>query len=267
MSNQNPRTRIALVLDRSGSMGDDPANPNRRQETIDGYNNQIREIRANANSQEIFVNLFTFNHDVFEHLINQPADKLEEATLESYQPDGWTAWYDGMSHAIDTLIEQGADDPDCAFLVIVISDGQNNRSKYATAASLNSKIAECKATGRWTFTFMGCDETYIKEVAKSVGLDMGNVALWSNKNAGDTRNANIKMRVATSGYFQERRKGFMSVDNYMNKNSRDYGDFTEKVTAAEIAAVNLSDSVLSTPLSSADVFSHGNKVEVRSNGG
>ena len=59
--NKNPKTHVAIVLDKSGSMGDT------KDATISGYNEHVQQLKKNAqDGQEILVSLVTFNGEVFE---------------------------------------------------------------------------------------------------------------------------------------------------------------------------------------------------------
>lgn len=209
-----PLTRIAIVLDKSGSMGNDHQNPNRTKETVEGYNRQIREIVANGQNQDIKVSLFTFNGQVYEHLIDVDAKEMQEATIESYVPNGMTAWYDGLGYAIEKLQDLGKENPECSYLVITISDGQENSSHHYNANKLKSKIEECKATGMWTFTFMGCSDSDIKEFRETSGATNTSGLQWSNKNAGDTEKAMRYASAKLGDYLEKRCSGVTQDEDY-----------------------------------------------------
>ena len=206
-------TRIAIVLDKSGSMGNDHQNPTRTSETVEGYNKQIREIVSNSNSQDIKLSLFTFNQTVYEHLIDVDAKELTEATVESYNPSGWTAWYDGLGYAIEKLEELGKNDPECSYLVITISDGQENHSTHFNSNTLRKKIDACKATKKWTFSFMGCNDSDIKEFNETSGTRTS--FQWSNAKSGDTEKSMRYASAKLGDYLnKQRQEGVLADEDY-----------------------------------------------------
>lgn len=209
-----PSTRVAIILDKSSSMGNDHSNPTRVKETVEGYNKQIREIVANAKEQDVKVSLFTFNEQVYEHLIDVPGQEMVEATVESYTPGGWTAWYDGLGYAIEKMQDLGKEDPECSFLIITISDGQENKSSHYNANTLRAKIDECKATNHWTFTFMGCSDSDIKEFRETAGVGAANAVQWSNKSSGDTEKAMRYASAKLGTYFDKRARGTTNDEDY-----------------------------------------------------
>ena len=266
-----PLTRIAIVLDKSGSMGNDHGNPTRVAETVEGYNKQIREIVSNAQSQDIKVSLFTFNQTVYEHIIDADAKELTEASVESYQPNGWTAWYDGLGYSIDKLKDLGKNDPECSYLVITISDGQENHSTHYNSNTLRQKIDECKATGKWIFSFMGCSDSDIKEFRETTG-SKGSFQ-WSNKQSGETSKSMRYASAKLGDYLDNRSKGIdMKDEDYWlpvgafgpmgpsgcTGSTASYGDAGVSLNCASVD-IQLTSYVDKAELASTDsTFSKGN---------
>ena len=120
------KTHVAIILDRSGSMS------SQRNKTVDGYNEQVQQMKENAQDQDITCSLITFNGNVVEHFWKQSADQLEESNYESYVPSGMTALYDALGYVIDKMMAEDDGDEDTAYLFTVISDGGENSSSDAT---------------------------------------------------------------------------------------------------------------------------------------
>jgi uncharacterized protein YegL len=216
------KTHVAIVLDRSGSMAAT------KDKTIIGYNEQVQQLKMNAKEQDILVSLVTFNGDVVEHLWNVPADQLQEASSEDYTPEGATAMRDAVGYTVKKLLDTtNPNEDNVAYLVIIISDGETNKDIHYSVASLKEMIESCQKTGKWTFTYMGCSENYLKEVSHQTGVPLSNMAVWSNS-TGDQALKAMKMSTARSaGYFACRSQGMTSVNNYMNDEVGAVADFTK----------------------------------------
>ena len=178
MSDKKIKTFVAIILDRSGSMY------NISEEAVEGYNSHVRKLKENTEDQDVEMCLVTFNSNVYEHYWLENAKNVDIAHQADYNPDGTTAMLDAMGYTIEKLEE--STDPkneNNAYLVITISDGKENASKHVERPWLASKIAELQATKRWTFTFMGCDDRYLKEVAASTNIPYANCAKYSTEKA------------------------------------------------------------------------------------
>jgi uncharacterized protein YegL len=215
------KTYVALVLDQSGSMSAT------KEDAVKGYNEQIQQMKINAKDQEIFCSLVTFNGDVFEHLWCEPAEKLTEASGDDYKCEGSTAMRDAVGYTIDKLRKTTDDKEDVAYLVIIVSDGDENASKHFSVEALRELKDSVDKTGKWTFTYMGCDEKYLKKVAQEMNIPISNVARWSNSSAelagfGQHQNA-VKM----GGYYRNRAKGMTAQACVHSGDALKMADYTE----------------------------------------
>ena len=178
MMEKKPKTRMAVILDKSGSMA------TTKSQAVEGLNEQIQQAREHAKEHDLRCSLVTFNGEVFEHLWDVPAEKLIEAKPEDYNPNGSTAWLDAVGYTIQKLLStEGPEDAETAYLVYVISDGQTNADMHYNGEALKELIEGCMATKRWTITYMGHNARYLQEVARQTGVPLTNCAAWSNKSA------------------------------------------------------------------------------------
>jgi uncharacterized protein YegL len=215
------KTYVAIVLDKSGSMA------STKEKTIVGYNEQVQQLKVNAKDQEILVSLVTFNGEVYEHMWNESAEKLSEATAEDYMPHGGTAMRDAQGYTIKRLQETtDPNEKDVAYLVIVISDGETLNDKHFSKPQLRELIDGCQATGRWTFTYLGCSENYLKEMAHETGIPVSNMAVWDNSRDDTALRGMRQTAIRSSGYFAARAKGATAVCNYMSDDLDSVADFT-----------------------------------------
>lgn len=232
-----PKTYVAIILDQSGSMCDT------KEEAVRGYNEQVQQMKLNSKEQDIFCSLITFNGEVFEHLWCEPAEKLTEASPEDYVTEGSTAMRDAIGYAIDKLKKTTNDKEDVAYLVVVISDGVENASRHFTKGSLRA-LRNSVNKEKWTFTYMGCDDETLQQVAEELDIPISNVAKWSNHTkelAGHGQHMNaVKMR----GYYGNRAKGMTAQACVMSDDCTKLADFTADVEPADESACGIDAAML-----------------------
>jgi Mg-chelatase subunit ChlD len=203
-------TRVALVVDRSGSMG------NVRGEALNGLNEQLDVLaRTATQGGETFVTYVLFNDLVQTVFKNRSALEIARITSADYVPGGLTAMYDGIGTAINELIAQTGDDEDVAYLVVVISDGQNNVNNEFNSDSIAKRVRELQGKGNWTFTMMLSNVDL--SVAKGLGLDAGSISAYTSTTLG-TQKAFSNIAASTDNYMQNTRgRGMLrSVAFYNN---------------------------------------------------
>jgi uncharacterized protein YegL len=207
-----PKTHVAIVLDKSGSMA------STKDAAIRGYNEQVQQLKENAkNGQEILVSLVTFNGDVFEHLWDVPAEKLQEANHESYQPLGSTAMRDAVGFTVKKLLDTtDPNEENVAYLMIIISDGETNADHHYAPNALRELIQSCQSSGKWTFTYLGCSQEYLNEVAAQTSIPVSNMGSWSNETKGAALGGIKAAAYRSGGYFSDRSKGITSKMDYMS---------------------------------------------------
>lgn len=208
----NKRTRIALVLDKSGSMS------SVRNEAITGFNEAIDEIiAAGDNGGDTTVSLFTFNHDVDTEFLHRRVEQIERLTNSTYCPCGSTALRDAVGEAIKSIQAVDDLDGDAAALVIVVTDGYENASKVWSQNDLAEKIQELEDTEKWTFTFM-CANIDPKRIEQEFNVQPGNVATFVSSSQG-MREMSVTLDGGISTYMTSRVEGntqtrrFYSEDN------------------------------------------------------
>jgi len=212
---------VAIVLDRSGSMS------SIRDEVIGAANDQIKTIQKEAENVNTDISFFTFSTKADDPVfVDQPVEKMELLTKESYVPDGLTAMLDGVGKAVAHLEQtKDANDPGTAFLVIIVSDGMENNSKEYNWESLASKIKPIQDTKRWTFSYLGANQD-LGKVSKDLNISSKNVMAFTccandiNRVSGDTSRgiSSYYKRVKSAGTKAGVAEGFFA-DNLENKNN------------------------------------------------
>ena len=79
-------------------------------------------------------------------------------TLSDFKPGGLTALFDGIGRSIDTIrlkYEQLIHEDKVSVVMVIITDGGENASKFYTKLAISEKIKLLEETGKWTFTFIG----------------------------------------------------------------------------------------------------------------
>ncbi len=96
---------------------------------------------------------------------------------------------------------------------MVISDGYENSSKHFSIPQLRELVDSVQKTKDWTISYMGCDENYLKEVAKQTGVALANMAVWSNKNVALHDQATKAQAVKLGNFYKGRARGMKATDN------------------------------------------------------
>ena len=174
-------TRVALVLDRSSSMGII------REGARSAFNeciDRVAEEAAKGNGATL--TLVTFNQEVEVHLENAPASEARKLEKKDYTPSGATALFDAVGQAIVTLRDAGPLAPEDAALVLVVTDGEENSSRKITQKHLAKSMNKLEKTGAWTFSFM-CANVDIRDLSNRLGLRESAMLSWTASEAGVER--------------------------------------------------------------------------------
>lgn len=108
-------------------------------------------------------------------IVNIDVDKLP--TLTRYVADGSaTPLFDSIGELIEILEKQDTGYLSDTFLVMAITDGEENASQVWNAAKLTKKIQALQATDRWTFVFR-CPQGYKRNFTR-LGIPDGNILEW-----------------------------------------------------------------------------------------
>lgn len=164
------KTAIFFILDETGSMA------SVRDSVISGYNEFISGLKKDKERLNDTLTLVKFNlldnnvffgipvesnsgiRKVFE---NKKIADLDPFTRDDYDPNFITPLYDAIGitlKAVD-LENLGADRALCA----IYTDGLENASKEFKRDDIFKLIESLKATGKWTFVFMGANQdSYIE---------------------------------------------------------------------------------------------------------
>jgi hypothetical protein len=143
---------VGFVADHSGSMS------NVRSQAMNDFNENIDIIQQKNEEldQETFVSVNRCGiKSSGNDFLYRTVDVSEIKTLNRYDCVGNTPLWDSIGDLIDDLkfaTRHNIND-DVSYLIMVLTDGDENASRKWSAFSLKKEIRDLTNTGRWTFVF------------------------------------------------------------------------------------------------------------------
>lgn len=218
------KTYIALVLDQSGSM------ETMKQAVIDEFNKQLKVIQAMVDAtMEVVLSLVTFDFKHEAVIWNKSVNDINPLLDETYKPNGGTALNDAVGWTIKELQKvPDANSPDVAFLVTIISDGEENASREISATTLAEMIQDMQKLGNWTFTYIGANQD-LSKVTAQMNIPAGNVMAFAASAGGYTAMSASNIR-STDSYLKDRLSGKKMKSNFYT-DTTDAEEQDDKTTA------------------------------------
>lgn len=210
---------VAIVLDASSSMGGlvHPV-----EKVLD---QQIEFLRGLSQSfdQDTRASIYTFGSRGDINCIEYDRDVLRMKSLKGkYRPYGNTALIDATLKAIDDLQKTPTLYGQHAFLIYVITDGEENNS-YADGNALSAKIKSLDE--KWSIAVLVPNQNG-RILAQRFGFDSSNIEVWSTTEKG-IEEVGLKLQASAQNYMSVR-----STGQYMTQ-----GLFTPSVDDLSTAAV------------------------------
>lgn len=196
---QNYINHIVLVLDESGSM-----HPH-RSELVKVADAQIKHLadRSQHLDQETRVTIYTFSNTV--RCIIYDKDVLRLPSIaQYYNPNGGTALIDATMQAVDDLAMTPEKYGDHAFLMYVLSDGEENSSRAFRAVHLAERLK--RLPDHWTVAALVPNAIGMHD-AKRVGFPAANVAIWSATSEHGIEEVGKTIKDATERFMVARASG------------------------------------------------------------
>jgi len=203
-------THVALVIDASGSM----------YSLIDTarnvFNDQLNSIKAEAFRTRQTTKISTY---VFEggHVTPIDVEQFPEAVTyldqRNYISGGMTNLRDAVGHAIKNFkSDTPVDDLNHSYLLIVVTDGIENHSRWWSTRQISQEITKLQGTDRWTFTF-SVPNGHSKWITSNFGVPAGNIQEWDQTVQG-TQEMGRTLDGATRGYYAKRATGQSSTKEF-----------------------------------------------------
>lgn len=182
---------LNVVLDRSGSMS---VVKQAMEEAMNAY------ITSQKNSPvECRMTLVQFD-DEYKLVHNGvPVHDIGKVTIE---PRGSTALLDAIGRLIDDTGARLSGMPEYArpskVLVVIVTDGQENASRFYSKQQIFDKIRMQRDQYSWEFVFLGADQDSIAS-ATAMGISSGNAFNYSNTR-GSVKRMSEALCTATDNY-------------------------------------------------------------------
>jgi hypothetical protein len=176
--------------------------------------------------------------------INLDVHRLQPIREDQYVADGYaTPLFDSIGDLIELMGNvPNANDPELCFLVMVITDGQENSSKKYTSKDIAQKLATLQATDRWTFVFRVPHGG--RAVLERFGVPSGNILEWEQTQRG-VEVASQATAVGMTNYYRERSRGVKSTSSFY----ADLSDLKTTEVKTQLNEIRFGLECLSVPVS------------------
>jgi uncharacterized protein YegL len=178
---KNKKTIYHFVVDQSGSMSGSEG------PTIEGFNSQLntlKQLKLEHLENEYIVSVTYFEDEVMDIVKFAPIEEIQLLSRENYRPGGLTALLDGIGKSIEAIRRKYDHElrADLASVVMVIlTDGGENASRFYTRNLIAEMIKELDATGKWTFSFLGADLDAV-QASDNLNIRRENIISFSKEN-------------------------------------------------------------------------------------
>lgn len=158
-------TELVFILDRSGSMH------GLEKDTLGGFNSMMEKQKKGEGNALVTTVLFDTEIDVIHDRL--PLKSVRPMTEEDYVAGGCTALLDALEntiHRIGTVHKYARrEDVPAHTLVVIITDGKENASRYYDCEDVRHMVAREKSKYGWEFIFLGANMNAM-EAAAALGI-------------------------------------------------------------------------------------------------
>jgi len=183
------------------------------------YNDNISAVQeaARLNNLDTIVSVVKCGvgmpAEVVREVVNSNVQVLQPIPESSYIADGaGTPLWDSVGELIEIMAAApDANDPAVSFLIMAITDGEENSSKRWPTQRISSKIQELQASDRWTFVFR-VPRGYAARLTR-FGIHPGNILEWDQTERG-VEVASAATRSAFTSYYTNRSQGATSTNKF-----------------------------------------------------
>jgi uncharacterized protein YegL len=177
----NTTTLYHFIIDRSGSMS------GMEKMVIDGYNEHIagvKNLQQTYPDQKFLMSLTVFDNEI--KMLVQPSSiqEIQELPADAFTPRGSTALLDAIGksiHLIESEFGNAIRNDLMSVVTIIITDGEENSSRFFSYPSIANQIKERDETGKWTFSFIGCDFDAL-DLTERLNIRRENVRSYNKRN-------------------------------------------------------------------------------------
>jgi len=178
--------QIALILDRSGSMSTIAG------ATVEGVNAFMTGQKNGSTDVSIrFVQFDDLYEEVYDGKIHDvpllTIGKPQGDNQRQFVPRGWTALLDAIGKTVTDVGKRLSELPEeerpAKVVVVIMTDGHENRSKQYTLDQIAALIQQQRDVYKWEFQYLGANQDAI-EVAAQFNIPAWNAVTYKASNAG-----------------------------------------------------------------------------------
>jgi hypothetical protein len=197
------KNRIVIVLDASSSMAD------LQDHVRSAANAMIKQIKEQTKleKQETVIAITKFADSVV--VLQFPTDSSETGNVHNYYASGSTALFDAIGEAVEMI---DTHDPDVSHLVLVYTDGENNRINKYTSLMVRNIIDKKTKLGNWTFAIQVPPKVGSK-FSREFGIPLENIREWEATEKG-VEGVRDTTRIGVASFMSARSRGAKSVDTF-----------------------------------------------------
>ena len=188
-----------------------------RHEAKDDYNSNIESIKiaSKKHNLDTIVNTVKcgvgYTGKVEVETVNSTVHMLKP--IKDYETEGGgTPLFDSVGQLIELMTRvPDYDDQSVSFLVVVITDGFENRSRNYDARRLSRVIQDLQRTDRWTLTFR-VPRGHVGHLT-ALGIPHGNIIEWDQTQEGFRYSTEVQTQ-AFDNFYEARSRGQKSSSSF-----------------------------------------------------
>jgi hypothetical protein len=223
---KNYINHVVLVIDASGSMY------SLTETVVKVVDDTVKHLAEESikQEQETRVTVYTFSSG-YNHIkcLAYDMDVLRMPSIKGmYKATGGTALIDATIQAMSDLDKTATLYGEHAFLMYVITDGDENSSSY-NATSLASKFRDADGKGNWSYATFVPNQRGVQFAIK-YGFPSENVIIWDTSTAKGLETVGQIVRQASSTFMTNRSMGVRSSKNLFQMNQVNPTDIVKTLT-------------------------------------
>lgn len=190
---------ISFIIDASGSMD------HLRDDVISVFNNQVERLakKSVATNQETRVTIYLFNKNIECVVFDKDVLRLPNLN-DKYRPNYSTALMDALMKSITDFEKIHQEYGNHACLTFLITDGEENASKYTSSNDLSKKLASLPDNFTVACLLPNAEAAH---EAKKFGILKQNITIWDTTSAAGVAEIGNNIHNATDLFFDNRAAG------------------------------------------------------------
>ena len=197
---------VVLLVDSSGSMNS--IGSSRVREVFEAVVKRLENI-SRTFDQEVRVSVYFFNDNVTCARFDTDVYRVRNI-FDQYRIGGSTVLLDAFEKAVGDLEKTAQMYGDHSFLLYVLTDGEENGSRTATASSVATRIK--RLDDRWT-TCIQVPTQQGRMYAERYGFPRENVEIWNTANVEEAAN---RFERGMQNYVTSRAAGIRGTKSFFN---------------------------------------------------